>query len=101
MFVADVVLGFAFVDGLAFSSVTKHFAQKQPRWDALRWSIHFVSVGLTIRALALAAHLVHTPLAWLLVPVRPPLRKDFTPTVTNAPSFRAKVVGAWRRARDP
>ncbi len=44
------------------------FSPKQPRWDVLRGSIHFVSVKLTIGAVALAAHLVQTPLAWLLAP---------------------------------
>ncbi len=39
------------------------FSPKQPRWDVLRGSIHFVSVKLTIGAVALAA-----PLAWLLAP---------------------------------
>ncbi len=63
VFIANVVLGLAFVGGLAFGSVRKHFAQKKPRWDALRGSIHFVSVELTIGAVALAA-----PIAWLLAP---------------------------------
>jgi hypothetical protein len=62
-FMADSVLGFAFIGVLAFGSVTKRFDRERGR--ALLWeSFHFFSVGLAIGVAALVARYVDEFVAW-------------------------------------
>src|SRR5215211_5714394 len=62
---AGAVLGFAFVGALAYGGIPGQLDQE--RGHALLWgSLHFVSVGLAIGAVTLAAYLVEGFLVWPL-----------------------------------
>ena len=64
-FVGGAVLGFAFVGALAYGGIPGQLDQE--RGHALLWgSLHFVSVGLAIGAVTLAAYLVEGFLVWPL-----------------------------------
>lgn len=61
---ARFVLGFAFVGGLAFGSVNKHYSQE--RGQTVLWgSFHFfLSIGLSIGGAKLVARYVQNSIAW-------------------------------------
>ncbi len=64
-FVGGAVLGFAFVGSLAYGGVPGQLDVE--RGHPLLWgSLHFVSVGLAIGAVALIAYLVEGLIVWLL-----------------------------------
>ena len=64
-FVGGAVLGFAFVGGLAYGGIPGQMDQE--RGHALIWgSLHFVSVGLAVGAVTLAAYLIEGFVVWPL-----------------------------------
>ena len=64
-FVVGAVLGFTFAGSLAYGSIPGHLDRE--RGHPLLWgSLHFVSIGLSVGAVALIAYFVEGFLVWPL-----------------------------------